>query len=298
MAFVPNTLSNLPVTSGRVFFVSSNGNRDNDGRASDGNEGRDPNVPMATIDAAMARCTANRGDMIVVMPGHAETITASDLAMDVAGVWVYGLGWGASRPTLSFSATGSTIAMSAASCRISNLILTPAIASVVAAVTVSASNCVVEGCETTPHATLEFVSLISVTADSNDVVIRDNVLRALSTGAGSTSGILLDGCDRITIKDNHIDGFFGEHVIDNTTGSLDEILDGLIANNYLKQVGSGTDLVIEMDANATGLIISNMMSGTQALDSNVTPGNMRCVDNYLADADDTHGVVVPTTAAA
>jgi hypothetical protein len=277
-----------------VFFVDSGASR-----AADANAGRDPNVPLATIDAAVARCTANNGDMIVVMPGHDENPTA-DIAMDVAGVWIYGLGWGNDRPTVTFGALGASVTMSAASTRLSNIIfdLGTVATTVTAPITITGSGCIVEGCETRPHASSQFTSLISVGADANDVVIRDNVLRCLSTGASSTSGILLDGCDRITIVNNHIDGFFAEHVIDNTTGSLDEILDCLIANNYLKQVGSGTDLVVEMDANATGLLISNMMSGTQALDANVTPGNVRCIDNYLADADDTHGVVVPTTAAA
>ena len=115
MAFIANTLNNLPVTSGRIFFVSSTGNSDTGGRASDGNEGRDPSVPMATIDAAVARCRANKGDMIVVMPGHSEDPTAS-ITLDVAGVWVYGLGWGASRPTITFGALAATLSMAAAGC--------------------------------------------------------------------------------------------------------------------------------------------------------------------------------------
>ncbi|GAG42584.1 unnamed protein product, partial [marine sediment metagenome] len=88
---------------------------------------------------------------------------------------------------------------------------------------------------------------------------------------------------------------FAEHVVDNTTaGSVDECLNILIANNYLQQVGSGTDLVVEMDANATGLMVGNMMSGTiDGIDANVTPGNVRCAENYVTDADDTHAMIVP-----
>ena len=274
------------MTTGNVFFVDSGA-----AAAADGNAMTDPAQPGATIDAAIARCTANNGDIIFVMPGHAETVAATDIALDVAGVWVRGIGWGADRPTITYSATGSTIAMSAASTRISNLRLAPGIANVVAAVTVSASDCIVEICETLTAAVFEFTSLIHVQADANRVIIRNNVLRNLFTAASGTSGILLDGCDELQITGNLITGFFAEHVIDNTTGSLDQTLNALIADNYLQQVGSGTDLVVEMDTDATGLLVKNMMSGTQALDGNLTGGNMRAVRNFWA-------VGIPVTSAA
>ncbi|MHC4179977.1 MAG: hypothetical protein ACYSWU_20930, partial [Planctomycetota bacterium] len=116
MAFVKNTLSNLPVTSGNVFFVDSGS-----ARASDGNRARDPDIPAATIDGCIAKCTANNGDIIVVMPGHAESPTAA-ITMDVAGVWIYGLGWGGDRPTITSSNATNFVAMSAANCRISNIV--------------------------------------------------------------------------------------------------------------------------------------------------------------------------------
>ncbi len=49
MAFVANSLSNLPVTSGKIFFVDSGADR-----AADGNAGSDPNIPLATLEAAVA----------------------------------------------------------------------------------------------------------------------------------------------------------------------------------------------------------------------------------------------------
>ncbi len=296
MAFIPNSLSNLPDTSGKIFFVDSGADR-----ASDGNAGRDPNVPMATLDAAVARCTASNGDMIVLMPGHAEAAVTAAISLDVAGVWVYGLGWGASRPTFTFTGTAGSIVMSAASCRLTNVRLVPGVANVVAAITMTGNDLIVEECETLSAAAFEFTSLIDVGAEtvgSSRSIIRNNVLKCLFTAASSTSGILLSGSDDVSIYGNHIAGFFAEHVIDNTSGDTpDECLGLLIANNWLQQVGSGTDLVVEMDANSTGLMSGNRMSGTQALDGNVTPGNVRCVDNWLTDADDVHGLDVPTALA-
>ena len=74
---------------------------------------------------------------------------------------------------------------------------------------------------------------------------------------------------------------------------MDQCLGALIADNYLQQVGSGTDFVVEMDTDATGLIINNMMSGTQALDANFVEGNMRAINNFMVDLDDVRAVEVP-----
>ncbi len=286
------------MTTGNIFFVDSGSG----GGADDASSGKGPENPFLTIDFAISQCTANNGDIIFVMPGHAETVAATDITMDVAGVWVRGLGWAASRPTITYSATGSTIAMSADSCRISNLRLVPGIDEVVAAVTMTGDDLIVENCETVIAPAFEFTSLISAgvtTVGSDRSKIRNNVLRALFTGTGSTSGLLLTGCDEMEITGNVITGFFGEHAVDNTTaGTVDECLNILIANNYIQTTGSGTDLVIEMDGDATGLIINNMMSGEQALDSNFVGGNCRSVGNFMTDLDDARGVGIPTTVAA
>lgn len=286
------------MTTGNVFFVGSAVTG-----ATDGSAMTSPDRPGATIDAAMAKCTANNGDIIFVMPGHSETITASDIAMDVAGVWIRGLGWGADRPTLTFSETGSTIAMSADSCRISNLRLVPGVAACVAAVTMTGDDLIVENCETVVHATSEFVSLISAgvtTVGSDRSIIRNNLLRSLHT-AGATSGILLTGCDDLTITGNVISGHFGEHALDNTTaGTVDECLRANISYNFIKNDSTTAgDLVVEMDAAATGIFAHNMLSGGLATTAaNYDIGNMSSLESYIVDdaGVDVHGIVLGTAA--
>lgn len=61
--------------------------------------------PFATLDYAIGRCTASRGDVIVLMPGHAETTTA--IAADIAGIRIFGLGAGRNKPALT-ATTAST----------------------------------------------------------------------------------------------------------------------------------------------------------------------------------------------
>ena len=78
--------------------------------------------PFSTLDYAIGRCTADRGDIIVLMPGHAENIsTASGITNDVAGVAVVGLGTGTLRPKFSFTAATATHVISAANCSFYNI---------------------------------------------------------------------------------------------------------------------------------------------------------------------------------
>ena len=71
--------------AGSVFWVNSSG-------GSDGNKGTRER-PFGTLDYAIGKCTANKGDIILVAPNHAETITgASGITFDVAGITVVGMG--------------------------------------------------------------------------------------------------------------------------------------------------------------------------------------------------------------
>jgi hypothetical protein len=292
MAFIANTLSNLPPTSGRIFFVSSTGNRDTGGRASDANAGRDPNIPLATIDAAVARCTASRGDMIVVMPGHTESLPATDITLDVAGVSVIGLGTGGSRPTLTYAATGSLFTVTAANCRISNIEFTPGIASVVQAINVSAANCEIDNCKFNSAAAFEFLRIINLDSSATGTIIRDNKIFGLDGAAGATA-IALNGCDQVQILRNIIQGDFSTGAIENVTASA---MQTIIADNIVSnQSTSGT---ITMLATATGVISNNMLSNrTTGLGAaSFAGGDCLCNQNFYVNDEDEANVIVPTTA--
>lgn len=88
-----------PAALGKVFFVDSGG--------SNGNEGTDPAHPLDAITDAMDKCTASKGDVIVVMglsPSTSEATETWPIAMDVAGVLLTGL---YSRGSLSDSGFGT-----------------------------------------------------------------------------------------------------------------------------------------------------------------------------------------------
>src|SRR5688572_21464297 len=82
-----------------------------------------PENAYTTVDAAVSACTANNNDLVLVLPGHAETIiAASGIDLDIAGVTVMGLGQGTNRPTVTFgTATTASIDFSAANCTLKNI---------------------------------------------------------------------------------------------------------------------------------------------------------------------------------
>jgi hypothetical protein len=104
---------------GNIFYVDSTNTAGSNGAG----YGRNPDAPFATLDYAVGQCTASKGDMIIVMPGHIETVAAaSGLDFDVAGIKVIGLGWGDLRPKIQLSANASTVEFNADDMWIENLI--------------------------------------------------------------------------------------------------------------------------------------------------------------------------------
>lgn len=120
------TIRGIPLNvahPGKVFWVGNATAAMLDGHkvASDGNLGTF-DAPFATLDYAIGKCTAHRGDIIFVKPGHAENIaTAGAITADIAGVAIVGLGTGTKRPKFSFTAAAATFVISAGNSSFYNL---------------------------------------------------------------------------------------------------------------------------------------------------------------------------------
>lgn len=160
-------------TTGEVFFVHSGTGTDAAGG------GKSSDSPLATLDYAIGLCTANKGDVIYLMPGHAETTTA--IALDVAGVKIVGLGFGAGRPTLTATtAATDLINVTAANCAIENVRLLGAASGNTALLDGSsaATDFLLKGCELVPGAT----PLSSVTWSGTRFVFLDCTWRGSANG--------------------------------------------------------------------------------------------------------------------
>lgn len=167
------SILSLLETPGSTFYVSSATGTDAAGY------GTTPNSPTATLDYAIGLCTANKGDVIVLLPGHAETTTA--IALDVAGVRIVGLGFGASRPTLTSTAAATDlINVTAANCRIENVRLVGAASNCTALIDLStaADDFACIGCELVQAAT----PLIGVTINGDRFLFRGCKFRGSADG--------------------------------------------------------------------------------------------------------------------
>jgi len=222
----------------------------------DGRSGRSKETCLATLAEAFDRVTASKNDVIYLLPGHAETVaTAGAIALDVIGVRVIGVGKGALRPTFTFSATDSTITMTAASTSLENCLIIPSVDSVVSPIVVSAANCKVD-VEVRDTTDIECVTAILTTAGADNLDIN---LKYVGYAAGNAclAPIQLVGVDTARI---YVD-FFGvaaTAVVNFITTACHNIdITGLFYNigtsltkNVIDTEGNGTWSVRGWDGNS------------------------------------------------
>ena len=165
---VPLTMSN----PGEVFWVGNGGVPVKGGVGGlDGNNGTFQR-PFATLDYAIGKTVASRGDTIIILPGHSETISsATALAFDKAGISIIGLGTGTLRPTFILdTATTTTIAASAANISIKNVIFSANFADIAELFTPTATNFHLEDCKFTQEAAnMNFVEIADSSTTDNEI---------------------------------------------------------------------------------------------------------------------------------
>lgn len=121
----------IPETSGRIFWVAPSAAYTVEGRTyvgSDGNDGLSPERALRTIDYAIGLCTANAGDVIVLLNG-AHSISAT-VAVDVAGITITGIPRGVPLPRSRTNSGGARNYTSVTSTETAGIIFTVTVADV------------------------------------------------------------------------------------------------------------------------------------------------------------------------
>lgn len=284
--------SSLPATTGRYIFVSSTTTG-----AGAGNDGLSPETPKATIDQGIGACTASKGDIVVVMPGHAENLTTADIDLDVAGVRVFGLGEGRNRPVITYSGTTDTTKfdISAANCGVFNIVFNlDSNDGVDSAMTINGVNAEVGFCEFYSGSTGQADTFITVgvaDADADRAYIHDNIIR--STTAGAVSAILFaKDHDGLRIINNQIYGDFSDAGISGPTAG-DACTNLLIQGNVITNVNAGDWAIELVGTSATGVIANNVLS-TDARATALDAGVCVCSGNTwnISTGGDTEAVPV------
>jgi hypothetical protein len=190
---IPVLGSGTLTTTGNIWFVSST-------TGSDGNTGDSSDCPFATLDYAIGKCTASQGDIIILMPSHAETTTA--VAVDVAGIKITGLGVGRTRPTLTATTAASDLLdVTVANVQIENIRLVGAASGCTGLIHLAAAadfTCI--GCSLEHGAAP--VSAVSCTGLNPRFNFKDCIF--MGTAAGPDYGINMSGsvsqCHNFTVE--------------------------------------------------------------------------------------------------
>lgn len=259
----PNPLLINP--SGAVLFVNSQTGQNNRGRvtfpgsnaasvtggSTQGPQG-DPTKPLATITYALTFTLAGRGDIIVVMAGHAETL-AANIASSAAGVIIYGCGQGDERPTITLA--GFSAVLSGAGNSIANCILVMGTTANTAGglqltgAGAYAYNVRVTGANVTSVGVL--LGAARATFDNGDID---------GTTTGFASGVLFGVFDQCQLTNSNVHGIFATAPV-----TLVANTNVLIKDNLLRQQHATVDPVITGVVTATsGTIQNNRFSSFHA----------------------------------
>lgn len=230
------TIKNVPLIQthpGRVFWVSNYTTVATGEKVGSNTYKGTFWEPFSTLEYAIGQCQTNKGDIIFIKPGHAETVSsATALNFDTAGIAIVGLGTGNARPTFTLdTATTATIPVTAANISVKNVIFTANFADIVSVFTLT----------TAKYFTLEDVYVKATATNMNFIHVIDT-----NTTANAADGLYID-----RLKWIEPDGAtLALALVDGTND------DWYLGNSYLNL--GGTTTVAMGFTIATGKILTNL----------------------------------------
>lgn len=282
------TIRGIPITiahPGKVFYVSNSGIPFSGGsQGSDSGEGSSRR-PFSTIDYAIGRCVAGRGDIIIVGPGHAETITAAGgITLDVDGVCIFGQGTGANRPTLTYTtANTASVSWTADYCSMKNIRFVGNFLSIAAAILNSGgAYWTVEDCSfRDTDATHGFLSCVTTTVSTNSDggVFNNNVRYSDATTTPGTALKVLNTTRGLEIGNNR--------------------LIHSVAENNVAAVLSHGALVVQdlyMHDNVVYSVNTDTATGGILVTTSATTGSGMIINNKIRALDVAAAILVTATA--
>lgn len=287
------------VRTGAVFFVCNATNAN----GSDGNSGTSPSQPLATVQGAINACTANRGDTIYVMAGHAETVTATSIAHNKAGISIIGTGNGTNRPTFTFGAAAATITVSAANGLWSNCRFIANFVDVASAFTLTTAKetAITDSDFLDNSLILDFLCCVTTGATANDadgLAFNRNYVYSLPTTDGAVISVLGDNL-RVQACDNVVD-----KAATNNAGHFitlsSKIVGGIrLLRNILTVVGS-SGATVGIFGTGSGSTSSGIIADNYVWSLDTTGGllftastGIRFIQNFLSGAVDKSGTLTP-----
>ncbi len=280
-----------PTLIGTSFYVDAT-------NGATGNSGLNWDNALTTIDAAINKCTANKGDVIYVAPWHAENlIAATTINMDTEGVTIIGLSDGNRRPTLTITVAAGAITVSGANCRISNLEFLSACvdAGTTGAITTAdtADGLQVDNCVFRDGGTniLEMAYGIVIAAACDNCKILNNRFYTTAAGSGTLTGISLTGeTARTIIANNVMLGDWNTAAIGGSTALATKIT---IYGNVINNLDATTGFACNLHANTTGTVVRNLAHGGLNATAPISAAGCLMCENYQTNAEAASGLLLP-----
>lgn len=297
-------------SGGYVHYVHSSGAAGLD-NLPQGVQSPSPGGFFTSIATALGSCRANRGDQVIALPGHTETIsTAAFWSNLVAGTTIRSMGEPDSeqRAVLNFTASGSTILLNKAGTVIDNFIINcdATAATVVAApFTVSAAGCrmVRNRIRMATSATQLATVPITVASGADDLLIEGNEFWTVGAGTFATNPT-----NDIQVTAAVKNFRFRWNDVYGGTAAATGLLEFTAAATNVKIVGNtmqnmfatGTSCVVGF-AGLTGIVAYNSFAvqnnGTAANQGITVPGNIRAFQNFCSDEAGKSGALAPAVVA-
>jgi len=283
-------IKNVPLhdqIDGNVYWVDS-------GTGGAGNPGSFTR-PLATIQQGIDATTASNNDIVLVAPGHAETITAQ-IDFNKIGTSVVGLGEGNLRPTITPNGAIDAVDVSAASMTLANVIFeVPGTDAQTADVNVDAAyfnliNTVHRGSTGTENK----ISFVTITANGDNLVI--DGMRGYNDTVDMVSGISLEGLsDSVEIKNSVVTS---SSTLGYSTGVVDDAAactNVWIHDSVFKNIKAAV-AVLTFASNSEGAVSDVYCSGRHTtIASNILTGTgMDFYETYVTEQVTVSGLLIPT----
>lgn len=283
---------------GKVVYVSSvYGLNTNDGKFQ---------TPVATIGRALTLVglqAQNRDDVIIVLPGHTETISSA-LTISRAGVRIMGVGMPYRQPKITLSGASTTLNITGAGIALSDLTLTTETANTTAAITVGAGGLTTVRVMIDESGGGSFIDVYKTTTTSSSIgglriiephiyctsVNNDNAVNLTSNTIGTT---IINGQIRMGVA-------AGEALIETQANVL--ALDILVKNNDLVRYAvNGSDasiIALTGNVNNTGMVAYNNVRTSQSSSANIVTAiaanGCGLIQNFGVGENGKSGILIPT----
>lgn len=259
------TIRGVPILNlytGKTFWVDSvHGQTGNSGTFG---------KPLATINGAIAKCTANHGDIVICKAGHIETVSAAtSCVLSKAGICVIFLGQGAKKATLNITAAAAYVRVTAANCALISPRFLSGIDAIAKGLSVEAADFFLGGgVEYYDAPAMASTIQVLTTSAALRFVVDGYRYFVSTTGTQKTDGIKTAGdLAGAVLKNIDIRGDFTGGYPVNISAAITNLQ---LENIYLNNLNSGPVAALGVHANTTGFaknVKTRVASGTTYISS-------------------------------